>query len=169
MNTLYQSLVSVEPFTLVVTILNLFLQLYLIRKFFLNKILGVMDQRRETAERELRDAEQAKMEAEDLRQTYESHMIRVKQEAGQIIQTAQITANDRSEQIIRQAQQHAAQIKEKASEDIEQAKKKALNDAKNEISDLTLAIARKVIGRALDQKDQSRLVDEFIAELGDGV
>ena len=58
-----------------------------------------MDQRRETAERELRDAEQAKMEAEDLRQTYESHMIRVKQEAGQIIQTAQITANDRSEQI----------------------------------------------------------------------
>ena len=33
MNTLYQSLVSVEPFTLVVTILNLFLQLFLIKKF----------------------------------------------------------------------------------------------------------------------------------------
>ena len=129
MNTLYQSLVSVEPFTLVVTILNLFLQLYLIKKFLLSKVLAVLDQRREAADWQIREAEEAKQAAEDIRVSYETHMNQVKQETGQILQSAQKTAAERSEQIIRQAQDQASQIKEKASADIEQAKKKALNDA----------------------------------------
>lgn len=169
MNTLYQSLVSVEPFTLVVTILNLFLQLYLIKKFLLDKVMAVLDQRRELADSQIREAEEAKKEAEDIRQTYEAHMTQVKQEAGQILQTAQKTASERSEQIIRQAQEQAVQIKEKAAEDIDQARKKAVNEAKNELSDMAMAIAGKVVGRSLDQKDQGRLVDEFIRELGEGV
>lgn len=169
MNTLYQSLVSVEPFTLVVTILNLFLQLYLIKKFLLSKVLAVLDQRREAADRQIREAEEAKQAAEDIRVSYVTHMSQVKQETGQILQSAQKTAAERSEQIIRQAQDQASQIKEKASVDIEQAKKKALNDAKNEISDMAMAIAGKVVGRSLDEQDQIRLVDEFIENLGDGV
>ena len=169
MNTLYQSLVSVEPFTLVVTILNLFLQLYLIKKFLLSKVLAVLDQRREAADWQIREAEEAKQAAEDIRVSYETHMNQVKQETGQILQSAQKTAAERSEQIIRQAQDQASQIKEKASADIEQAKKKALNDAKNEISDMAMAIAGKVVGRSLDEQDQIRLVDEFIENLGDGV
>lgn len=169
MNTLYQSLVSVEPFTLVVTILNLFLQLYLIKKYLLSKVLAVLDQRREAADRQIREAEEAKQAAEDIRVSYETHMSQVKQETGQILQSAQKTAAERSEQIIRQAQDQASQIKEKASVDIEQAKKKALNDAKNEISDMAMAIAGKVVGRSLDVQDQIRLVDEFIEKLGDGV
>lgn len=169
MNTLYQSLVSVEPFTLVVTILNLFLQLYLIKKFLLDKVMAVLDQRRETADRQIREAEEAKQAAQQIRASYETHMSQVKQEAGQILQAAQKTAGERSEQILRQAQEQAAQIKEKASADIEQAKKKALNDAKDEISDMAMTIAVKVVGRSLDQQDQNRLVDEFIKELGDSI
>lgn len=169
MNTLYQSLVSVEPFILVVTVLNLFLQLYLIKKFLLDKVLALLDQRREAADRQIREAEEAKWAAEDIRTSYETHMSQVKQEAGQILQSAQKTAAERSEQIIRQAQDHAFQIKEKASADIAQAKKKALNDAKNEISDMAMTIAGKVVGRSLDARDQTRLVDEFIENLGDGV
>ncbi|MBQ3252063.1 MAG: F0F1 ATP synthase subunit B [Oscillospiraceae bacterium] len=167
MNTLYQSLVAVEPFTLIVTILNLFLQLYLIKKFLLDKVMAVLDQRREAADKQIREAEQAKQDAQEIRQSYESHMAQVKQEAGQIIHSAQKTAQDRSEQILRQAQAQASQIKEKAALDIAQEKKKAMNDAKNEISDMAMAIAGKVVGRCMDQQDQQHLVDEFIRELGD--
>ena len=73
------------------------------------------------------------------------------------------------DQIISQAQQQAAQIKSKASSDIEMEKKKAINDAKNEISDLAMAIAGKVVERELNTDDQSALIDRFINELGDGV
>jgi F-type H+-transporting ATPase subunit b len=48
-------------------------------------------------------------------------------------------------------------------------KKQAVNDAKNEISVIAVAIAGKVVGRELNAADHSRLVDEFIDELGEGV
>ena len=48
-------------------------------------------------------------------------------------------------------------------------KKKAINDAKNEISGLALAIAGKVVERELDSADQTGLIDRFIDELGDNV
>ena len=82
---------------------------------------------------------------------------------------AQRSAASRSEEIISQAQQQAAQIKSKASSDIEMEKKKAINDAKNEISGLALAIAGKVVERELTEADQGNLIDRFIEELGDNV
>ena len=67
------------------------------------------------------------------------------------------------------AQKTAVQIKQKAEADIAQEKKKAINDAKNEISDIALAIAGKVVGRELNAADQAGLVDQFINELGESV
>ena len=72
----------------------------------------------------------------------------------------------RSEEIIGQAQAAAAQIKSKASADIEMEKKKAINDAKDEISGMAMAIAEKVVGRELTVADQADLIDGFIAQLG---
>ena len=89
--------------------------------------------------------------------------------ANEILATAQKTAAERSEKIIGEAQQAAAQIKSKASADIAQEKKKAINDAKNEISGLALAIAGKVVERELADSDQAGLIDRFIDELGDQV
>jgi F-type H+-transporting ATPase subunit b len=75
----------------------------------------------------------------------------------------------REEEIIRQANADASAIMAKASADIAMEKKKALNDAKDEISDIAMAIAGKVVGRELDAAGQSDLVDAFIDGLGDGV
>lgn len=166
---LYQSLVSVNPITLIAQICNLFIQLFVFKKFFWDKILTILDARREAADKEILDAENAKAEAVAIRQTYEQNMLQAREEADRILLNAQQSATVRSEEIIGQAQQQAARIKEKASADIAQEKKKALNDAKDEISVIALAIAGKVVGRELDVSDQHDLVDSFIEELGDGV
>ena len=169
METIYQSLVAVEPLTLIATICNLFIQMLIIKKFFLNKILAVLDQRRQAADKEITDAEQAKQEAMDIKKTYEANMLQANAKANEILTSAQKTAAERSEKIIGEAQQAAAQIKSKASADIAQEKKKAINDAKNEISGLALAIAGKVVEKELAQEDQAGLIDRFIDELGDNV
>lgn len=169
METIYQSLVAVEPLTLIATICNLFIQMLIIKKFFLNKILAVLDQRRQAADKEITDAEQAKQEAMDIKKTYEANMLQANAKANDILTSAQKTAAERSEKIIGEAQQAAAQIKSKASADIAQEKKKAINDAKNEISGLALAIAGKVVEKELAEGDQAGLIDRFIDELGDQV
>lgn len=169
METIYQSLVAVEPLTLIANICNLFIQMLIIKKFFLNKIIAVLDQRRQAADKEITDAEQAKQEAMDIKKTYEANMLQANAKANEILTSAQKTAAERSEKIIGEAQQAAAQLKSKASADIAQEKKKAINDAKNEISGLALAIAGKVVEKELAQEDQAGLIDRFIDELGDQV
>lgn len=164
---LYQSLVTVNPVTLIAQICNLFIQLLIVKIFFLDKIKAVLDKRRETADKQIADAEAAKSEAAAIKQTYEENMRQAKTKADDMILSAQKTAAQRSEEIISQAQKQAAQIKTKAASDIEMEKKKAINDAKNEISDLAMAIAGKVVARELNDADQDGMIDRFIEELGD--
>jgi F-type H+-transporting ATPase subunit b len=166
---LYQSLVTVNPVTLIAQICNLFIQLLVVKIFFLDKIKAILDQRREAADKQITDAEAAKAEAMAIKATYEKNMEQSKAKADDILMTAQRSANARSEEIISQAQAAAAQIKSKASADIEMEKKKAINDAKNEISGIAMAIAGKVVQRELSAADQEQLIDHFIDELGGAV
>ncbi len=169
MNELYQSLVAVNPVTLIAQICNLFLQLYVVKKFFLNKILLILDQRREAADKEITDAQCARDEAMQIKATYEENMRLAKAEANALLVHAHKTASARSEEIISQAQAQAAQIREKAAADIAQEKKKAINDAKDEISGISMAIAEKVVERQLNAADQQKLIDQFINDLGDAL
>ena len=166
---LYQSLVTVNPVTLIAQICNLFIQLFLAKKFFLDKVKAILDQRREAADKEITDAQAARAEAEEIKKTYEQNMREARAKAEDLLMNAQRSANSRSEEIIGQAQQAAAQIKQKAAADIEMEKKKALNDAKNEISGLAMAIAGKVVARELNAADQEQMIDRFINELGGAV
>lgn len=169
MDTLYQSLVTVNPVTLIGQICNLFIQLLIVKIFFLDKIKAVLDARREAADKQISEAEAAKKEAAAIKADYERNMQEAKAKADQLLLSAQKTAAARSEVIISDAQQQAARLKVKASEDIALEKKKAINDAKDEISGLALAIAGKVVERELNPSDQSQLIDRFLDELGDGV
>ena len=167
MDAIYQSLVAVNPVTLIAQICNLFLQMFVVKKFFLNKVLAILDARREAADKEITDAQNAREEAMTIKATYEENMRQAKAEANALLAQAQKTASARSEEIINQAQAQAVQLKEKAAADIAQEKKKALNDAKDEISGISMAIAEKVVERQLNAADQQKLIDQFINELGD--
>lgn len=169
MDAIYQSLVAVNPVTLIAQICNLFLQMYVVKKFFLNKVLAILDARREAADKEIVDAKNAREEAMTIKATYEENMRQAKAEANALLAHAQKTASARSEEIINQAQTQAAVIKEKASAEIAQEKKKAINDAKDEISGISMAIAEKVVERQINAADQMDLINKFIDELGDAL
>ena len=163
---LYQSLVTVNPVTLIAQICNLLLQMFLVKVFFLDKIKAILDARREAADKEITDAKAAKEEAMVIKATYEQNMLESKAKAEKILQTAQQTAVQRGEQIIGDAQKTAVAMKQKAEVEIAQEKKRVLNDAKNEISEIAMAIATKVVGRELTAADHAKMVDSFIDELG---
>ena len=166
---LYQSLVTVNPVTLIAQICNLFLQMFLVKVFFLDKIKAIIDARREAADKEITDARTAKEEAMVIKATYEQNMLESKAEAEKILQSAQQTAAKRGEQIISDAQKTAVAMKQRAEAVIAQEKKRVLNETKDEISEIAMAIAGKVVGRELTASDHAQMVDSFIDKLGDEV
>lgn len=164
---LYQALVAVEPATLIITIGNLFIQMFLVKKFLLDKVLAVLDKRREVADEQIVAAQTARDEAMAIKQTYEENMRQARNQANELIDHAQKTAAARSSEMIAEAQQQAAQIKEKAAADVELEKKNALNEVKDTISGLAMEIASKVVEREINEKDHKALVDEFIEKIGE--
>ncbi len=70
--------------------------------------------------------------------------------------------------MIREATQQAATIKTKAEKDIAMEKAKAVNEIKDEIGSMAMEIASKAIGRELREEDHTKLINEFIANVGEG-
>ncbi len=162
-----QDLVTIDPWVLLAQLLNLFIQVMLIKKFLFKPIREVLAKRKAMADAEIADATRAKEEAESLKSEYEASMKQARDKANDILATAQKSAAQQSEEIIREANAQAVSIKSKAERDIEQERRKAVNEIKDEIGDMAMEIAGKVIERELNANDHEKLIDEFINKVGE--
>ncbi len=162
-----QDLVTIVPWTFIAQICNLFIQLYLIKRFLLKPINAVLEKRKEMASAEIKEAEKAKEEARAIKEEYEQNMAEAKEKANTLIANAQKSASLQSEEMIQEANKQAAAIKAKAESDIAQEKKKAVNELKGEIGGMAMEIAGKVIEREISEKDHEKLIDEFISNVGE--
>lgn len=162
-----QELVGIVPWTFVAQICNLFIQMYLIKRFLFKPVNEMLEKRRAMADAEIREAEKAKGEAQAIKSEYEQNMLEAKNKANEILTTAQKTAAIQSEEMLREASKQAAAIKEKAEKDIVQEKRKAVNELKNEIGGMAMEIAGKVIEREISEEDHAKLIEEFITNVGE--
>jgi F-type H+-transporting ATPase subunit b len=163
----FEELLGVNPWTALFTLANTVALFLVLKKFLFKPVLKVIEDRQNEIDGLYADADQAKSEAEALRGDYQQKLSTAVETSERMVKEAVARGQSREEEILRQANQEADAIRQKASADIAQEKKKAINDAKDEISVIALAIAGKVVGRELNSKDQSALVDQFINELGD--
>ena len=164
---MYQDLVTIDPFTLVCQICNLLIQMFLVKKFLLDKVLAVLDERRKRADAQLEEASAAKAEAAAIKAEYEQNIAAAKKTAGEIVAAAQKTATAHSESILSDAREQATAIKQKAEADIAVEKKKAVNKIKDEIGGIAVDIASKVVEREVKESDHQALIDEFIRNVGE--
>ena len=162
-----QDLVTIDPWVLIAQLLNLFIQVMLIKKFLFKPIREILAKRKAMADAEIADATKAKEEAENLKSEYEASMKEARDKANDILATAQKSAAQQSEEIIKEANAQAISIKSKAERDIEQERRKAVNEIKDEIGDMAMEIAGKVIGREINSSDHEILIDEFINKVGE--
>ena len=162
-----QELVGIVPWTFVAQICNLFIQMYLIKRFLFKPINEMLEKRRAMVDAQITDAQKAKEEADAMKQEYEQNMLDAKDKANQIVTSAQKTDAIQSEEILKEAADQAAAIKAKAEKDIAQEKRKAVNEVKNEIGGIAMEIAGKVIQREISEEDHAKLIDEFISNVGE--
>ena len=160
-----QELVGIVPWTFVAQICNLFIQMYLVKRFLFKPVNEMLQKRREMADAQIQDAQTAKEEAIAMKTEYEQNMQQAKEKASSIVTEAQKTASLQSEEILKTAAQEARAMKEKAESDIAQEKRKAVNEVKNEIGGMAMEIAGKVIEREIKEEDHAKLIDEFISNV----
>ena len=165
----FEAFLGVNPWTALLTLANTIALFLVLKKFLFKPVIKMIEDRQHEIDTMYDEADQAKQNALSIQAEYEQKLSVATETSEKMVKEAVARGKNREEEIIRQARADAAAIMDKASADIAQEKKKALNDAKDEISGIAMSIAEKVVGRQLNDADQSKLVDQFINELGDGV
>ena len=165
----FESFIGVNFWTALFVLLNTLAIYFVGKKFLFGPVMKIIADRQAEIDGMYSDAGKAKEDALAMRDEYQQKLSAAQQTSERLVKEAVARGQSREEEIIRQANAEAAAIMDKAVADIAQEKKKAINDAKNEISGLAMAIAGKVVERELNTADQADLIDRFIEELGDGV
>ena len=152
---------------LVIQIINTIILFWILKKILFKPVLDIIDARENAIKADIATGEQAKNEGLALKAEYEQKLSVAKNEGQEIIKQATLRAEQKSEEIISTAKAEAINIKDKANRDIAQEKEKVMNELKNDISNIAILAASKVIEKDIDQAKHEEMINKFIEEVGE--
>ena len=158
-------LVALTPGLYIWTIITFLLLLYVLAKFAWKPLLKMLEERENLIKSSLKDAEKAKLELESLTQESEAITAKARSEAQSILAESKSAADKVKEDTIAKAKEQAIKIRDDAKKQIEVEKDKAISDIKQEVVNLTLSVAEKLINKNLNDADNKSLIEESLKKV----
>ncbi|BFL67285.1 F0F1 ATP synthase subunit B [Staphylococcus capitis] len=158
---------GVEWGTTIVTLATFVILLALLKKFAWGPLKEVMDKRERDINKYIDDAEQAKINSQKLEEENRKTLKETQDEVQRILDDAKIQARKQHEEIIHEANVRANGMIETAQSEINSEKERALADINNQVSELSVLIASKVLRKEISEQDQKDLVEKYLKEAGD--
>ena len=164
---MFESFIGVNFWSALAVLINTLLIYHFGKRFLFGPIKVMIDSRQKEIDDMYADADRAKEQAKELQAEYENHLREARVEAAAITSRAVESAKRQGAELVKAAEAETVAMREKAVRDIELERRKAMNEAKGEISSLAVEIASKVVKKEIDQKDHEALFEQFIDELGE--
>ncbi len=158
---LVQPSVGLTIWTLVVFVLSM----VILAKAVFPRIREALDRRSAAIEESIDAAERTRVEADELLAEYRDRLREARQQAEDIVQRARQTAEVHARDAQSEAHARREQMMEQTRREIETETRRAIEEIRNEVADLTLLAAEKVTRKTLTDEDQRRLVEEAVREL----
>jgi len=146
-----------------------FLILFLALSVLLWKpMLRMLNERKQRIAQGLEDAEQARHDRERAQAEYEERIKQAGQEREEILARAAEEGEGARAETLAQARAQAEQIVAEGKETVERERQQMLAALRSQVAALSIAAANKLIGEALDEQRQRRLIDEFFSGIKAG-
>ncbi len=162
----FEAFVGVNPFTMIFAWVNILILYLFLKKLLFKPVKNMID----TRQREIDDMYTNAKEAEDasaaMKEEYERRLASANEESEEILKRAVRRAQLREEEILREAADKALRVLERANEEVELEKRRALNEVKDEVSEMAIDIASAIIERDINTDEHSALIDDFIRNMG---
>ena len=162
----FEAFVGVNPWTMLFAWLNLLILYLFLKKLAFKPLMSMITSRQKEIDDMYSEAESSLSNAKDMQAEYEEKLSHAGEESEQILKSALRRAQLKEEEILREADEKAARTLERAEAEIELEKKRAINEVKNEVSELAIGIASAVIERDVKADEHARLIDDFISNMG---
>ncbi|MDO4711384.1 MAG: F0F1 ATP synthase subunit B [Peptostreptococcaceae bacterium] len=160
-------LIDVQLWTIIITICNMLVLFYFLKKKLFRPVREFMDKRAKEIEDSILEAEHKREQADRILKEYSTKIEEAQNEGRQIIEKARADAQIRADEMVELAKEESAKLKERAVKDIGSEREKALRSLKSEVADMAIMATRKLIDRSLDERSSRELIDEVIDEIGD--
>ena len=158
-------LVQLDPGLFVWTIITFMVLFFVLAKFAWKPLMKMLQEREEMIRDSLDDAEKAKAELEHLNEESEAIMTKARAEAQTILANGKAAAEKVKEDTISKAKEQAIKILEKTEKQIQIEKDKAIIDIKQEVVNLSLSVAKKLINKNLNDADNKSLIEETLKKV----
>ena len=150
--------------TAVWTVINLLVAYVILRRFVFNPIIRLLNKRRETVMKEFEDAAKKTADAQALLAEANKRIDDSKNEASTIVSDARVQAEKQGRTIVNAAHTEAASIVDRATEDAKRMHNAMLDQMRDEVADLAIAIATKVVGSIIDDTHQKEISERILDE-----
>ena len=157
---------SFDPGLFMWTIVTFFIVLAILKWKAWGPLINALDKREEDIREALASAEKARQDAEKASSDYEDMMRKAQAEAQQIVSEGKAAGERVKNDIQSAANDKADEIIEKAKAQIDAERRKAIQEIKSSVVDLSMDAAAKVIERNLDSDDNRKLVDQALEGIG---
>jgi F-type H+-transporting ATPase subunit b len=152
---------------LVSQIVNFTLLMILLYMLLYKPITRMLNERKERVARSMADVEAARAAAAKAQQEYDRTIAEAQRKAQEIIAQASQIGEQAGGEIKAEAQREADAIRQKAREEAAQERAHVLSEVQSQIANLSMLATERVLGQAVDADTQKRLIDKFLAELGE--
>lgn len=155
---------AINPFWILVVALNFLFFFLIVKVFILDKVMGMLDERRNLIEQGLRDAEAARQAKDDADALREAVLHQARREAKEILEHSQKVAQETREAEMAALRGEIERLREKATLELRAEKERALEEMHDEVVDLALTAAGRVVGDVMTGERQRALVEQFLRE-----
>jgi F-type H+-transporting ATPase subunit b len=153
--------------TFVFQLINTFILYLILRKFLFGPVTKFMQNRENEIKDQINNAQALEDHAKTLIASYENKLQRADDEGKEIVREHTQRAENRAFEIIKTAEAEIDTMKVNAHRELERERIKAVNELKDQISEITIMAASKVVEKDLKEADHKVLIDQFINEVGD--
>ena len=155
----------IDPRLVLTQIAGFLILLWALNKWAFGPLLGVLEARRAKIAAEFAAAEHAQALANEEKSRYEQELRGIEAKARQRLTEAVAEGQKVGAEIRQQAQVDAARRLERAQDDIARENEKAKERVKQQVIDLALLSAEKILRQKLDEPAQRQMAGEFIDEV----
>jgi F-type H+-transporting ATPase subunit b len=158
-------LVSPNVGLMIWTLLAFSITLFVLNKVAFPRIAEALDRRRKAIEDSIAHAEQAKREADELLEEYRARLREAREQADDIAVRARKAADALADESKVQATQQREELMARTRRDIEAETRRALEEIRKEVANLTVLATEKVTRKSLTPDDHRRLIEEALGEV----
>lgn len=157
---------GIDPKVLAAAISGFLLLWAFLAKFLFKPVLALLSAREQEIKTTYADADEARAEALQLKADLERQIAGMEAEARARMQAAVKEAQEAKDAILADARTRYEDILRKGQEDLTREREKTLVQIREEVVNLSIGAAEKIIGDSINDAKHRALVNDFIDRIG---